>query len=1747
MHLLSTWVRIAIGLVILINYFQFTSLTHSSSIILMANDITCQSDGVMINLSGNDTICTGEQVGIFSVQFNGSDPNLIKPVYTKFRINEIEVDNAGTDTAEFIEILGPPDSSLNGFVLVFFNGNAISPANASYRIIDLDRFRTDTGGYFLIRGPGIPDPHPTTNVSDTLVNVNGGFIQNGQDAVALYRKPTYTNNTSPVITDLTDVIVYHNANGNIDTNLLVSLNATEQFADNQVSVLARIPNGTGNFVKDSTPTPGHTNSNDPLYHYLWLFTEVDSIIDVHAGANAAGYPTTFVVTIAGNYQVYGLSIMEGLDSFKQRSFHKLDQLESAIQNGYCATLSSQSIRLVCLPPFNLIELQIGECSTFDSSGSYQIHIQWTGPIVVPKLGPDYNNSLPGQTSQVGDTFKFTSNPIKGGDTILLRFIDPFCGDTIYRSIFQFCDYCSLMHEPDSLPPMGICASEPYLILPQGGGVEELRPTDDLFFSEYIEGSANNKCLEIYNGTGFDIDLAAESYSVEIYFNGQTIPLGIVNLNNNIGAGETFVICHNLADTTFRNRAQQVSGNMDFNGDDAIVLKHHGHIIDVIGQIGFDPGSQWGSGLASTQDNTIIRKSLIYEGDTSATNVFLPSTEWIGFTQNERSNLGRHNYTAIINVTTGYRFYNSFIASARSYLGQGLSYSQRLIPGSSDTIYYSAINENYGCESGLRSVIINSSLGLLNCINQVNITLTSKDCTKTLQSSDVVKNPGYCNFRIELSYPFGTKFYSSKNILDRSHLNQPILYQAHSSDNSCWGYVWAKDQLSILGNCLNDTINCFEWYYQQEEALNFIDPCSGISGLVQQLRFEDSLCESEFTGVWTRTQIRSDFKSMSRVCTDTLWIIKSKLMEIIEPESIRVDCDQLRGYTPDLLIPDSLLSYQKMGILSEDFHLIPRIDDLNIYPYPGPGCNLNTSYTDLILPLCGSGFIIRREWKIIDWCTLKDTLFVQNIRIEDFKAPRPSSVKPILEATTDPHTCYGTIRRVRPLRFNDCSELITSVAFYYEDPINPGRIINIETENLSTLILPRGKHLVTFKASDGCGFYSTGVVEATIVDHSTPEVTCHTNVNLTVDPVNCWSRIYAIDLDNGSKDNCQQQLHFAIACSDSIVYWENYWSKQLESLAGQSFFQKNTQYKSLIEQWINTYLFNDFIDLGSGQFKSILRVYEADSIPLYDPHLFPGNHHEWYCYNTYPLSRMEMNYRFSMDKKWNNSKPVLHSLDSLIIKYSPSDFFEPLIGLFNGSREHTVCEFNPLFTIPEPGYLCENALFQDCTSTLNILDKTPPVGEMPNDLFVFCDGAQFEFADELCSSQPDLFSIRDFDCRDINQRPYHEIECLLEHDGELSDAIDPRGISFGYYGCNKLDKLLLDESGPHYQTCNESDWKPAYCHRWLCQDHFDQRTDQDFTSLFWHPEFSPIQDEIATPVNSFLVRDNCRLDTPAISVTDTSFLGDCGKGWLQRVWTFRDHNHNELKRSQKIIVNHRSDFEVVFPKDTTLTLTGTPGSQIQVLEYPMIDDADCESYGISYEDQAFDLSMDSGFKVIRTWTIQDWCLFSAIEPGKHQMDIIVDDRWIADPVKRPCTYRYLKDGGDGQIKYNQVIFVRSQKNPAYVKSNLIWKNEELQHSPLGPVIQNQLINPTSDHFKLFQNQPNPFSNETWIYFKTTGDEPFNFEIRDLNGKVILKKVFPKQHGIQSMRLFRSEFHTAGIYFYSLCQGKYQATRKLMVIN
>jgi predicted extracellular nuclease len=77
---------------------------------------------------------------------------------------------------------------------------------------------------------------------------------------------------------------------------------------------------------------------------------------------------------------------------------------------------------------------------------------------------------------------------------------------------------------------------------------------------------------------------------------------------------------------------------NFNGDDAVVLRGTGGVVDSFGQVGFDPGTQWtGGGL----DDTLTRIESVCAGDTNPNDVFDASVEWNVFSNNTFTELGSH--------------------------------------------------------------------------------------------------------------------------------------------------------------------------------------------------------------------------------------------------------------------------------------------------------------------------------------------------------------------------------------------------------------------------------------------------------------------------------------------------------------------------------------------------------------------------------------------------------------------------------------------------------------------------------------------------------------------------------------------------------------------------------------------------------------------------------------------------------------------------------------------------------------------------------------------------------------------------------------------------------------------------------------------------------------------------------------------------------------------------------------------------
>ena len=175
----------------------------------------------------------------------------------------------------------------------------------------------------------------------------------------------------------------------------------------------------------------------------------------------------------------------------------------------------------------------------------------------------------------------------------------------------------------------------------------------VIISEYVEGSGNNKFIEIYNGTGAAINLS--DYRIALYINGTNAPSNIQNLGSLTGGpstlahGQTLVLTNSGAALALpvgvTGYGSAVTG---FNGDDAVALQlTNGTNIDIFGVIGNDPGLAWTNGTLSTVDQTLARNSSVLFGVSNNPTGTGPDafttlgTQWTGFPQNTVTNLGSH--------------------------------------------------------------------------------------------------------------------------------------------------------------------------------------------------------------------------------------------------------------------------------------------------------------------------------------------------------------------------------------------------------------------------------------------------------------------------------------------------------------------------------------------------------------------------------------------------------------------------------------------------------------------------------------------------------------------------------------------------------------------------------------------------------------------------------------------------------------------------------------------------------------------------------------------------------------------------------------------------------------------------------------------------------------------------------------------------------------------------------------------------
>jgi len=179
-------------------------------------------------------------------------------------INELDADTPSTNDRQFVELkTDNPFTSLNGYVMVFFNGSSSSSTGMgrSYYTVDLDGLTTDQNG-LVVLGSSLVSPVPDRYLAESN-------IQLGADAVAIYagNDTDWPDQTFANSVNLIDALIYDTDDAdNLNLMNLLGINVQINENENGNKTTESIQRKSDGTYEVKAPTPHSLNdATTPTY------------------------------------------------------------------------------------------------------------------------------------------------------------------------------------------------------------------------------------------------------------------------------------------------------------------------------------------------------------------------------------------------------------------------------------------------------------------------------------------------------------------------------------------------------------------------------------------------------------------------------------------------------------------------------------------------------------------------------------------------------------------------------------------------------------------------------------------------------------------------------------------------------------------------------------------------------------------------------------------------------------------------------------------------------------------------------------------------------------------------------------------------------------------------------------------------------------------------------------------------------------------------------------------------------------------------------------------------------------------------------------------------------------------------------------------------------------------------------------------------------------------------------------------
>ncbi len=373
-------------------------------------------------------------------------------------------------------------------------------------------------------------------------------------------------------------------------------------------------------------------------------------------------------------------------------------------------------------------------------------------------------------------------------------------------------------------------------------------------------------------------------------------------------------------------------------------------------------------------------------------------------------------------------------------------------------------------------------------------------------------------------------------------------------NSCWGTIFIEDKLAPVLDCPADiTITCIEEheaFSTQYIADNHLtNNCGDATVYLVSDRTTDIECDDalnpNLSAIRTICYIAED--SSGNVSNECCYEVRYTRVHLF---------DQNTGAL-NIVFPAhqdlTCTNYPQWESTYDPAFGAPYIStasgDLSIYPSMGE-CELSTTYTDEIVPICGAQYKVLRHWLIVDWCSGESMQHTQILKVEEegFTTLCPE-VEILYTSNGDPYTCTAIYTSTSKSEFEDdfdangkvsrCSAWEFEVLYKIADAEGNPPVGTVFTDaGVTKIDLPNGDYHYTipelplgcvwirYVFTDECGVMQECSTELFVVDNTPPNTVCEEHTVVTIGP-DGWGLAEASSFDDESFDSCNGPIAFGV--------------------------------------------------------------------------------------------------------------------------------------------------------------------------------------------------------------------------------------------------------------------------------------------------------------------------------------------------------------------------------------------------------------------------------------------------------------------------------------------------------------------------------------------------------------------------------------------------------------------------------------------